>query len=505
MVRRIRRPLVALLLSVSAGGFPPAAAQDALRGLDGYVEKAMRDWNVPGLSVAVVHKDSLIYAKGFGVLEMGKTDRVDEHTLFAIGSQSKAFTAAAIGILVDEGKVRWDDPVERRLPGFELANPYLTREVTLRDLISHRTGLPGNNLIFWGTDLTRAQIVDRLRFLQPTASLRSRYQYQNLMFIAAGEVIRAVTGQTWDDLVRSRIFGPLGMTRSETSVGAILRAKPPNVATPHNDYSGRTAPAPWLDLDNAGPAGSIVSSAVDMAQWYRLQLGHGSYRGRTVLSGSVADEMHSPQTIVQKDPFISLLFPRAEFVLYGLGWFMHSYHGHEIIEHGGQTDGMRSAGAMLPDQKLGVIVLTNEVDNLLAPALVYRIFDAFLALPAQDWSQTFQRAARESGGGSGAAPARVTATKPTLELGRYAGTYRHDFYGDAVVRVENGGLELRLLGFTTPLEHWHYDTFRAARAGPVSTMMGRLVSFGLDARADVDRLTIRGGADFRRIREAASR
>jgi hypothetical protein len=203
---------------------------------------------------------------------------------------------------------------------------------------------------------------------------------------------------------------------------------------------------------------------------------------------------------VQKDPFIAMMFPRAPVVLYGLGWFLHQYHGRTVIEHGGQTNGMRSTGAMLPEEQLGVVVLTNEVQNLLPPALVYRIFDAFLGLPPQDWSEQFRRAAAGGGGGGAGAPRRVEGTRPSLDLARYAGNYRNDLYGDATVRLEHGGLRLELLGFAAPLEHWHYDTFRITGSGPVAPMLGWPVTFSLDARAEVDRLAIRGGggAEFRR-------
>jgi len=211
--------LASLVLAGTAHG------QDrSLSRLDGYIENAMREWDTPGLSIAIVRNDSVIYSRGYGVRELGKPDRVDERTLFAIGSQTKAFTGLAMSMLADQEAIDRDDPVAKHLTGFRLADPCLTTEISVRDLVTHRSGLPGNNLIFWGTNLSRKQIVDRLRFLQPTAGLRTRYQYQNLMFIAAGEIIPAVTGSTWDEFVRARIFNPLGMASSETSVAALLRS-----------------------------------------------------------------------------------------------------------------------------------------------------------------------------------------------------------------------------------------------------------------------------------------
>jgi CubicO group peptidase (beta-lactamase class C family) len=289
------------------------------------------------------------------------------------------------------------------------------------------------------------------------------------------------------------------MTRSETSVAAFLRSGPSNAATPHGPSEGRTAPIPWLDLDNAGAAGSIISTAMDLTRWLRLHLHGGELEGRRLVSRRTMDEMHAPQTIVVPDRFIAMMFPEAPELTYGLGWFLHRYQGRRVIEHGGQTDGMRSTGAILPEEGLVVVVLTNEVNNLLPPALMYRIADAYLGLPPRDWSEELRRAAG-GGAGGGGAPMRIQGTRPSLDLARYAGTYHHDVYGDATVRLEDGRLQLEVLGFSTPLEHWHYDTFRVVRQAPVVTMMGPLVTFLLDARAEPTRLAVRGygDAEFRR-------
>ena len=474
--------------SVSGNGTftsPGGPQQDALRGLDEYIIKSMADWGTPGLSIAIVRDDSVIYAKGYGVRELGKPDRVDENTLFAIGSLTKSFTTAALSILADDGKIRWDDRVTARLPGFRLADPIATEELTIRDLASHRSGLPGNNIIFWGTSLSRKDIVERVRFLPLTARIRTRFQYSNLMYVTAGEIIAAVTGKSWDDFTQERIFVPLGMTRSEIGVAALRRSGKPNVATPHfRPPGGQTAVVPWIDLDNAGPSGSIISSAVDMAQWLRMQLGKGSYNGKQIISERMVEEMHTPQMIIPPSANMVAL-PGINFVNYGLGWVVHEYHNSVVVQHGGQTDGMRSIGLIVPEKKIAVVVLTNEALSELPSAIAYNIVDRLLGGPVQDWSTIiYRRMQSPGGGGASSGPQRIEGTRPTLELARYAGTYRNQMYGDAQVSVRDGALTLQFLGFSVPLQHWHYDTFRIGGTGPF-TINGQLITFSLNRDAEV--------------------
>lgn len=235
-----------------------------LRGFDAYVAEAVRHWAIPGLAVAVVKDDSVVYAQGFGVRRLGDTARVTSRTLFAIGSCTKAFTALALALLVDSGHVSWDEPVTRYLKGFELSDPYVTRELTVRDLLTHRSGLMRGDGLWYATPYDRAEVLRRVRYLKPSWSFRSRYGYQNIMFLAAGEVVPAVTGTRWDDFVRQRIFEPLGMTATGTSVAALDTSG--DVATPHERIEGRERSVQWRNIDNIGPAGAINSNVLDMAQ-----------------------------------------------------------------------------------------------------------------------------------------------------------------------------------------------------------------------------------------------
>ena len=377
--------LITLLLFVLLT-FLPAYGQDApLNGFDDYVNKALREWEVPGLAIAIVKDDRIVLAKGYGVRKLGDPTPVNERTLFAIGSSSKAFTAAAIAMLVDEGKVKWDDPVTKYLPGFELYDPYVTRELTVRDLLSHRSGLERGDLLWYGSEYDRDEILRRTRYLKPTWSLRSTFGYQNLMFLAAGQLIAKVSGKSWDEFIRQRIFVPLSMTASNTSIKDFKNCD--NVSSPHGKFEDKIEAIPWRNIDNIAPAGSINSSVVDMAQWVRLQLAQGEYQKQRLLSSGAAKEMQTSQTVIRAEPPFSLFYPEAHFLNYGLGWFLHDYKGRKVVEHGGAIDGMRAQVAMLPEEKLGLVILTNMDGTILPLALMFRIFDAYLGAPQRDWSR----------------------------------------------------------------------------------------------------------------------
>lgn len=493
------RMIVLLAVAASLGGGRTVRGQSPreLAGFDAYVETSMRAWSIPGVAIAVVRGDSLIYARGFGVKRLGDTARVGPETMFAIGSISKSFTALGLGLLVDEKRIGWDDPVVSRLPGFQLADPDVTRGTTIRDLLSHRTGLPGENLLFWGTDVSRAEVIRRMRYLPLRTPPRTTFEYQNLGFVAAGEVIGAVTGTSWDDFITERVLLPLGMTRATTRVAGLARFT--DVASPHGVVDGRVAPIAWLDLDNAGPAGSIVASALDMARYASLQLGHGEHRGRRIFSDSVAAQMHEGSTIVGALGPLAALFPEAHLVEYGLGWFRQDYHGQLVVSHGGQTNGMHANLAIIPEERLGIVVLTNSVVFGYPGAITLRIIDAFRGRPLRDWSTEFRT--RIGGpGGPAEEPARVTGTTPSIPAAALAGRYHQDYLGDATVASQDGVLTLRLLGREVRLEHWHFDTYRARWAEPMTNALLPLVTFERNGEGAVARLRFDRAGAFDRAR-----
>jgi len=484
--------LIAFLLFVLVAFLPVYGQEAPLNGFDDYVNKALREWEVPGLAIAIVKDDRIVLAKGYGIRKLGDPAPVNERTLFAIGSSSKAFTAASVAMLVDEGKLKWDDPVTMYLPGLELYDPYVTRELTVRDLLSHRSGLERGDFLWYGSEYDRDEILRRTRYLKPTWSLRSTFGYQNLMFLAAGQLVARVNGKSWDEVIRQRIFMPLGMTASSTSIKDLKNSD--NVASPHAKVEDKVEVIPWRNIDNIAPAGSINSSVVDMAQWVRLQLGQGEYQKQRILSSGAAKEMQTSQTVIRVEPPFSLFYPEAHFLNYGLGWFLHDYKGRKVVEHGGAIDGMRAQVAMLPEEKLGLVILTNMGGTTLPLPLMFRIFDAYLGAPPRDWSGDMLKTIKAFEEQGKAAQKkqeaeRVKDTRASLALGEYAGTYKNDLYGDVKVMHENGKLGVRFgPAFTGGLEHWHYDTFQAkfVAAGGAKAFM----TFALNAQGKVETLTL---------------
>jgi CubicO group peptidase (beta-lactamase class C family) len=477
---------------------PPAAAQTAPpAGLDAYIEKAMREWNVPGLGVAIVKNDSVVLAKGYGVREAGKPTPADANTIFAIGSNTKAFTGAAIGMLVDEGKMRWDDPVTRYLPTFQLHDPYVTREITIRDVLSHRSGLGRRaDLLWYGSPFDRTEVLRRIRHLVPNSSFRSQYGYQNVMYLAAGEASAAAAGSSWDDLIKERILRPLGMNESSTSVAGLPAGG--NVATPHLQLDGRATPTPWRNIDNAAPAGSINSSAAEMTRWVRMQLAGGAFGGKQLLRPRTHAETWTPQTILPSPS--DTLFPSTHFTTYGLGWVLQDYLGRKQIWHTGGIDGMLSEVRLVPEEKLGIVVLSNSEGHNMNSAIVYRILDAYLGAPERDWSAVFlarykASLARQDSVQKARLAARVKGTKPSLPLAGYAGTYTDSLYGETKLALENGRLVLTFgTAFTGELEHWHHDTFRITWRD--RRMGSGFVTFALGATGKVARMDVEGITTF---------
>ncbi|HEU4794104.1 MAG TPA: serine hydrolase [Pyrinomonadaceae bacterium] len=506
---RLQRTIysIALLLLIAVTTQVASAQNGSLNGFDDYVNKAMKEWEVPGLAVAIIKGDQIVLAKGYGVRKIGDPAPVDERTLFAIGSSSKAFTAAAVGMLVDEGKVKWDDPVTKYLPEFEMYDPYVTRELTVRDLLTHRSGLQRGDFLWYGTELDREEILKRTRHLKPSWSLRSTFGYQNLMYLAAGQLIARVSGKSWDEFIRDRFFAPLNMSASSTSINALKTAN--NVATPHSKIEEKVTVIPWRNIDNIAPAGSINSNVVDMAQWVRLQLGDGMFEKQKIFSAAQAKEMHAAQTVIRFEPPYTMFYPEAHFLNYGLGWFLSDYRGRKVVEHGGAIDGMRAQVALIPEEKLGLVVLSNMNGSGLPTALMYRIFDSYLATPQRDWSADMLKTMKTMEEAGKAAEKkqeaeRVTGTNPSVALDKYAGTYRNDLYGDVKVTHDAGKLSMRYgPAFTGDLSHWHYDTFRARffAAGDAKIF----VTFALNAQGKLDTLTLGlpGMADypFKRVPE----
>ena len=512
--RRARLHLRAFLLATAAMATfaamlalfapAPATAQQALAGLDEAAEEMAREWGVPGVALAVIQGDEVTYARGFGVREAGGTDPVDEHTIFAVGSTSKAFTAAAMAMLVDEGKVSWDDPVVDHLPAFQLSDPYITRDMRVRDLMSHNSGLLRGDRLWYASGRSREEVLHQVRHQPMTYRLRSTFQYNNTTWIAAGEVIEEVSGMSWDDFVATRIFRPLGMARSTTLMEPLGRLD--NVATPHiKTPEGELKAVPYRDIDNAGPAGSINSSAMQMAQWVRLQLGGGEYDGERLFSEETAAEMHTGQMLIRKDGLWSLVFPDSDFLAYGLGWFLTDYRDLKQVSHGGNIDGMTALVVMIPEHDYGIVVLANlNGANGFTVALANHIIDRLEGWEGPSWSEKMMAmfAPVETEAAAQARhveESRVTGTSPTLDIAEYAGAYANDMYGEITVTEDGGVLSARFgAGFAGPLERWHYDTFRSTWGGIAGDREFLRFEIGTDGAVAVLHAEIEGSVEFRR-------
>ncbi len=505
----LRALAAAALAVVLAAPSSAPAQQGPLKGLDAYVESAMRAWEVPGLALVVVKGDSVIYAKGYGVADLATGTPVDENTLFAIASTSKAFTAAALGMLVDDGKLSWDDRVIEHLPEFELGDPYVTAHVTVRDLLTHRVGTAREDNMWVVAKFERDEILQRARHLGQVAEFRANYGYNNIMFTTAGEVAGRVSGLGWDDLVAQRIFQPLGMTRSTTRA-AVVETRG-NVAASHTRVDGKVQSVPRRDYDNIGGAGAIFSTARDMGQWLRLQVGNGVYAGKRLLSDSVIAEMRQPQNPlrVSQDTAQKRLFPDVKFRAYGFAWNVQDWHNRVLVHHSGSINYTRTHVGFIPEAGIGFAAMANYTGSGLQEALMYRVFEQLLGMQPADWSAEMLAQSRRGNERSARSAqeldsARIEGTAPSVPLDAYAGTYVDDLYGEIQVTVEGGKLVLAYSPeYVGDLEHWHHDTFRSVWR-PVG--QGRsFVRFSLDERARITALELDGFGTFTKKVERPAR
>jgi CubicO group peptidase (beta-lactamase class C family) len=407
----------------------------------------------------------IVFAKGYGVREIGKPAPVDTQTLFAIGSTTKAMTAASIGMLVDEGRLKWDDKVTRILPAFQLSDPYVTRELTIRDLLTHRAGLPNADVLWYRSDNSPEEVIRRVRFAEPAYSMRSSFIYQNIMYAVAGQVVAAESGMPWERFVRTRIFAPLGMPNT-VPLGDSLRGRS-NVAAPHYRFGDTVRVVSNASVDAVASAGAVWASVADMARWMRFILDSARADGKRLLKPETYAELLKPETMVTPEEFYPTAhLTKPHWTTYAFGWFQEDYSGKMVDFHTGSIDGMVAIIGLIPDERLGVYVLANLDHAEVRHALMYRVFDAYLGNPPRDWSGDLLklyggiRAAGDSASRRAEAR-RIPNTHPSLSLDRYAGTYADSLAGDINVSFESGKLRLRSSStHAGTLEHWEYDTFR---------------------------------------------
>ena len=456
-----------------------AALPSHLQDFDAYVEGVRKQFDVPGIAVAIIKDGKVVLERGFGVRELGQPAPVDAHTLFAIASNTKAFTAASLSMLADDGKLDLDDRVIDHLPWFQMADPYVTREMRVRDLLAHRSGLGlgAGDLLYWpGTDYSTQEVARRLRHVPLTGSFRGQYAYDNILYGVAQLVIEQVSGQSYAQFLQTRIFAPLGM--DETRFNSDALRVDDNVATGHAraDFTD-LQPTPRMAWGNVSGAGGLYSSAHDLVKWMRVQL-DGGVIAPAVETGGKEQRLFSAQRhkamwsvltpMPINEPSVPELLPaKPNFLGYGEGWQLSDYRGRKLVWHTGGWPGMVSRLTLVPEHKLGVVVLTSAEVGSAFNAVTMRVLDAYLGGPSTDWTAAYAAALAKAQGEADDSwqkhlAARDAKSKPSLPLARYAGTYRDPWYGDVVIEQRGGKLLMhfsRTAALAGELSHWQHDTF----------------------------------------------
>ena len=476
-------------------------AQMPPKNLDSYVESVQKEFEVPGIALAIVKDGKVVVARGYGVRKLGETAKVDEHTTFGIASNSKAFTATALGMLVEEGKLEWDAPVLRYLPWFRLSDPYVTRELTVRDLLVHRSGLGlgAGDLLWWPpSTYNRKEIARRLQFIPLASSFRSTYAYDNVLYLVAGELIEALSGLTWEEFVATRILAKVGMTDSKPRHSDATGAG--NIAATHARIDGKVQPVNPFASDNTNPAGGINASAVDMAKWLITQLDSGKVvDGTRIFSRQTSEQLWKIVTpLPMGNPPPELAPLRANFKGYALGFEVRDYRGYKLVQHTGGLPGYVSKVALIPELKLGVAVLTNQESGEAFESIVYFILDHFLTAPKMDWLAAYKalydrQVSMIAQMEKQMSAKRDTASRPPLPLSSYAGTYTDSWYGDVTISLENGKLAIRFdhtRSLVGDLDHWQYDTF-VARWRDRELRADAFVTFSLNPDGSIDQVKMK--------------
>lgn len=448
--------------------------------IDHLVERTLKTFDVPGIAVAIVKDDKIVFEKGYGVRSLASGKKVDENTLFGIASNTKAFTTAAVGILVDEGKLKLDDKVTDYISEFKLFDPWVTSEFTIRDMLTHRSGLglgAGDLMDFPdSTDFTMKDVIHNLRYFKPVSSFRSKYDYDNQLYKVAGEVIARVSGMSWEDFIQTRILDPLAMSHSAPSYQRLKDHS--NVVDAHSPVDGKVVVIPRYFTNTGDAAGGIYSSVSDLSKWVIMQMNNGKYGdGKQLLSEDIHWQMWSPQTII---PVTSKTYYNVHFAAYGLGWLLNDAHGYKEVSHTGGIDGMVTKVDLIPELKLAIIVLTNQQSGAAFTAIANQIKDSYFGMPYRDWVKFMADQVKTNQGDADKIVAQVwkqvdarkhDGTK--IDLTPFAGTYHDVWLGDAVIAMKDGQLWFKakrspkLTGAMLPYKgntfviKWNYRSFEA--------------------------------------------
>ncbi len=437
-----------------------------LAGLDTMVARVLKDYKAPGVSIAVVEKNKIVYTGGFGYRDLANKLPVTENTLFAIGSCTKAFTASMLGQMVNDGALDLDKPVRNYLPELKFYNEYLNDHVTIRDMMTHRTGLPRHDYSWYGSTATRNELLKRIEYLQPSAELREKYQYNNFMFMSQGVLLEKLTGKSWEANIKERIFDPLGMSQTVTTMADLEKSADRSLAYAliRDSFA---MPIPYRNIDNIGPAGAINSSAKDMAKWLITWINDGKYNGKEIVPASFRNQAISIQMANGTGP--NTEFPAVTSFGYGLAWTVGTYRGHYRVEHGGGIDGFITTTGFFPNDSIGIFVCSAD-GNISSPIRNW-IADRMLNLPYQDWHGHMRDAFVKEKFAALMQPIKIDSTtlilntKPSAPISQYTGKYTNKGYGTIEITETNGKLSLAFNGSVIPLSHKHYDVFKGKPDG----------------------------------------
>lgn len=476
--------------------------EQTVSALDEYIEQARKDWNLPGMSVAIVKDGKVLLAKGYGERELNSGQKVDENTIFNIGSTTKAFTAVLIGMLVDKGKLEWDDKVVDHMPEFQLKDPYATREVRVRDLLAHNTGLGNADYLWANTNMSKEEILRRVRYLPLSYPLRGGYTYQNIMYHAAGMLIEKKTGKSWEENMQTKIFDPLGMTN--TYPDKELSQVQANRSIAHHYVDGTITPIEDFNCDSIAAAGATWSSITDMAKWTMFLLDSAKVKGERLLKEKTWAELFKPQTIIPKNQFYpTTALTNPKWTTYGLGFFQHEYEGKNLDFHTGSLPGTMAMIGLIHEEKLGYYFLGNLDHAEVRHPLMYQVFDVLGNTGAdRDWSKEMKvlydglneqarkaRAAMQS--------RRTSGTSASKEMNDYTGNYEHPVWGSIRILEKDGQLIIRQGGKSGILEHWHYDTFQLI--SNLKWQSPSYVTFGLSGDGKIVELSFGPNFVFRKL------
>lgn len=456
---------------------------EKLTGLDSTIEQLMKDWNVPGLAISIVKEDKIIYSKGYGYRDVKKELPVTPETLFAIGSCTKAFTATGLGILVDEGRLQWDKPIRGYLPEFKLHDEYVAGKITASDLLTHRSGLPRHDGMWYGSPFSRQELLARLQYLEPNAGFRELFQYNNLMFMVAGCLTEAITKQSWEEFVQTRLLNPLGMKNSNFSVSLLPKAN--DYALPYAEQKGEVRGVPFRNIDAIGPAGAINSNVVEMSNWVMFNLAKGKWNNQQLVSESAMTQIHSPQIVMPGGAVTGEFF----YACYGMGWLVTAYRSHLRLEHSGGIDGFTALVSLLPRQKCGIVILANLTGAPIHTTITNIVYDRLLSLEAITWQDRLgklkaqMKTVEESKAKEDLQ--RLPNTQPAHPLKDYTGKFEHPAYGLLKIEEVGGKLQASFHGFISPLRHYHYDIFEAED----DVLSKNKLCFLTNVKGEVDKVT----------------